>query len=174
MVELYSVGCMDKTNLSLLISSGMNQVAIAKHVGRSQPTVRKWLIRFGLLKTKVIYRCSCGQNDPSAFKSGIQYECKRCLNRRKRKKPSHREQNKLKAEMVVYKGGGCQHVKNGKKCGYNSCLAALDFHHVDPKSKDPKCKSMWRWPLVRLKAELDKCVLVCKNCHMEIHYGVVA
>lgn len=59
-------------------------------------------------------------------------------------------------------------------CGYNKCIEALDFHHRDPSKKDFTIsstrkggKGVGSWP--ELKKELDKCILVCSNCHREIH-----
>lgn len=73
---------------------------------------------------------------------------------------------KLKKLAVDYKGGKCQ------KCGYAKCLSALHFHHRDPNTKDfsiggSHCR---KWELVR--AELDKCELICANCHAEVHEEV--
>jgi 5-methylcytosine-specific restriction endonuclease McrA len=67
--------------------------------------------------------------------------------------------------MVAYKGGKCQ------LCGYSRCLRALDFHHVDPRTKrfTFSTASFRNWETVR--AELDKCVLVCSNCHDELEAG---
>lgn len=70
-------------------------------------------------------------------------------------------QRKVKA--VAYKGGKC------KICGYNKNHAALGFHHRDSSTKD------FEWTKLRLRSwkriieELDKCDLVCSNCHAEIH-----
>jgi 5-methylcytosine-specific restriction endonuclease McrA len=70
-----------------------------------------------------------------------------------------------KRRMVTYKGGACQ------LCGYSRCLRALDFHHVEPGTKlfNFSGNSLRSWESVR--AELDKCVLVCSNCHDEIEEG---
>jgi hypothetical protein len=54
-------------------------------------------------------------------------------------------------------------------CGYSKCLASLDFHHRNPKEKDPNWRKMRTWAFEKIKNELDKCELVCKNCHGEIH-----
>jgi hypothetical protein len=51
-------------------------------------------------------------------------------------------------------------------------MAALDFHHKDPAKKDPNWRLMRNWTFERIKDELEKCLLVCRNCHAEIHYGV--
>lgn len=66
-----------------------------------------------------------------------------------------------------YKGGKCM------ICGYNRCLEALDFHHRDPREKDfgLSDKGITRsWE--KTKKEVDKCVLICANCHREIHAGI--
>lgn len=71
---------------------------------------------------------------------------------------------KIKELAIEYKGGSCQ------KCGYNKCNSALEFHHLDPSEKDFSISSSGNtrgWELV--KKELDKCILVCANCHREIH-----
>ena len=58
-------------------------------------------------------------------------------------------------------------------CGYNKCVEALEFHHLDPNEKDFQLgrRGMHRhdtnWE--KVKIELDKCILVCANCHRELH-----
>ena len=72
-----------------------------------------------------------------------------------------RRRTKLKA--VEYKGGKCI------RCGYNKNVAALDFHHRDPSTKSfgiANSGNCIAWELVQI--ELDKCDLVCANCHREI------
>jgi len=58
-------------------------------------------------------------------------------------------------------------------CGYDRCSGALDFHHIDPKEKEfgLSVKRLTRsWE--KMKKELDKCVLICANCHREVHAGI--
>lgn len=69
---------------------------------------------------------------------------------------------KAKIKLVEYKGGKCE------RCGYNKCIDALEFHHLDPNEKDFSIAGK-SWALERLKKEADKCILVCSNCHKEIH-----
>ena len=69
---------------------------------------------------------------------------------------------------VELKGGKCQ------ICGYNKYIGALSFHHLDENSKsfDLSTKGLTRsW--ARIKEEIDKCILVCENCHREIHGGII-
>ena len=71
-------------------------------------------------------------------------------------------ENKNKA--IAYLGGGCY------VCGYDKCNAALEFHHRDPTKKDFAISR--QRSLDKIKAELDKCVLLCANCHRETHDGL--
>lgn len=69
-----------------------------------------------------------------------------------------------KWEAVRLKGGKCE------ICGYNKSLRALQFHHIDRKTKlfalDVKTISKKNWDLVL--TEIEKCQLLCSNCHCEI------
>ena len=62
-------------------------------------------------------------------------------------------------------GGCCQ------CCGYNKCNEALEFHHIDPNEKDFTFGKVTANPKNKLSIveELKKCILVCANCHREIH-----
>lgn len=70
----------------------------------------------------------------------------------------------IKTWSIEYKGGKCE------KCGYDKCQAALDFHHKNPTEKD-FCISNRNISLhwEEIKKELDKCSLLCANCHREEH-----
>lgn len=69
----------------------------------------------------------------------------------------------LKQRCVDYLGGEC------KACGYNKCLAALDFHHREPKEKEFSIAELLTRKWETIKRELDKCDLLCANCHRELH-----
>ena len=75
----------------------------------------------------------------------------------------------LKKEALEYLGGKC------KNCGYNKNVACLDFHHLDMSEKDDGianliCRRIKK-TLKDLKKELDKCIILCSNCHREIHFN---
>jgi hypothetical protein len=74
---------------------------------------------------------------------------------------------KEKAKAVAYKGGSCI------ACGYSACLAGLDFHHIDPLTKDGYGTGALKqhWSFEKNMAEVDKCVLLCCRCHREVHAG---
>ena len=69
----------------------------------------------------------------------------------------------LKQKAVSYKDGECE------KCGYNEHLAALEFHHRDPKNKDFAIGGNMNRGWEFVKKELDKCILLCSNCHRIEH-----
>jgi hypothetical protein len=85
--------------------------------------------------------------------------CKICFN-----KYCQARWQQRKVEAIKYKGGKCS------QCSYSKNYGALDFHHRDKDAKDSD------WTKLRLKSwdkiivELDKCDLLCKNCHSEYHY----
>ena len=56
-------------------------------------------------------------------------------------------------------------------CGITGHQSMFDTHHVNPKLKEfSPSKSLVRWE--NLIKELDKCVLLCANCHSELHFGL--
>lgn len=59
-------------------------------------------------------------------------------------------------------------------CGYNKCFAALALHHLDPSQKDFSFGKIRANPKSweKIVAEIRKCVLVCHNCHTEVHTGL--
>ena len=80
-----------------------------------------------------------------------------------------KHQNEQKRELVELKGGKCQ------RCGYDKCIGALDFHHLDPSQKS---FSLARGITKRISKdilikEISKCILICSNCHGEINDGII-
>jgi len=93
-------------------------------------------------------------------KSILRHRCNKCATIAVQKR-----RDKLKILAVQYKGGKCEH------CGYSKCVGALHFHHLDPKEKDFGIASKgYTRSWEKVKIELDKCILVCANCHSEIHH----
>lgn len=58
-------------------------------------------------------------------------------------------------------------------CGYNRCLAALEFHHINPEEKERAISTMQNYSAESIKKEVDKCVLLCCICHREYHSGLL-
>ena len=75
-----------------------------------------------------------------------------------------KRRKKIRQMAIAYKGGKCA------ICGYDRCIETLEFHHPNSSGKDFGISSKgytrsWN----KVQEELDKCVLVCANCHREIH-----
>jgi hypothetical protein len=71
-------------------------------------------------------------------------------------------------ERLIEEGGGCCTV-----CGYDRCTFNLTFHHVDPKTKSFGMSMRSTKALAAYLEEIQKCVLVCANCHGEIESGLI-
>jgi hypothetical protein len=80
-----------------------------------------------------------------------------------------KRRKKIRQMAIEYKGGKCE------MCSYSRCIEALEFHHVNSSGKDFSISDKgytrsWN----KVKEELDKCVLLCANCHREIHAKLAA
>ena len=80
---------------------------------------------------------------------------------RKHQKTILRRNMKLQAIKLL--GGKCY------RCGYNKFVDALEFHHKNPKQKEFKLGSGNTLYWKDYKTEALKCMIVCSNCHKEIH-----
>lgn len=98
----------------------------------------------------------CGETRPKKFYGKMKTTCYSCHGI-----GIEKQRIAKRLEALEYKGGKCQH------CGYDKYRGALEFHHKDPSQKDPK--GLRKWNRENLFAELDKCILLCSNCHKEEH-----
>ena len=72
--------------------------------------------------------------------------------------------SKMKQKAVDLRGGKCE------ICGYDKCIAALEFHHIDPSQKEFRLGDGYGRTLEDFLKETDKCMLICADCHAELHY----
>ena len=142
---------MNKEELSILVSKGFSTYDIGKKLKCSQTNVCYWLKKYGL----------------TTVKSSHVKRCPRC---KTSKSPNEFYNRRGKIGGSVY----CKPCTNAQTCGYSKCLGALEFHHLDPSQKDFEIGGLklHAWSDV-VKRELDKCILVCSNCHKEIHYRLM-
>ena len=92
-------------------------------------------------------------------KGNGRYRCMKCNT-----EAVQRRRDNLKKMAVDYKGGKCE------RCGYDKYIGALEFHHLDPTQKDFGISSSGHTrSFEKMKVELDKCIMLCANCHREEH-----
>ena len=89
----------------------------------------------------------------------LQSYCRTCLNNNRYDLLKQR-----KLQLIQEFGNKCS------ICGYDKCIAALEFHHINPNEKEFHLGKAQTTNLAKLRKELSKCILVCSNCHKEIHY----
>jgi hypothetical protein len=162
----------------------MTIAEIAADVERSKATVRHWLGRYGL-RTKnargrrsaetialakgaglLAVSMTCIRHGETEFvlEGRGRYRCKRC-----RSESVARHRRKIKETLVAGAGGKCV------LCGYNRCLSALAFHHLDPTQKRLAISQNGvTLSLASVRVEAQKCMLVCANCHAEIEWGATS
>jgi len=83
---------------------------------------------------------------------------------------ARRNKNRKKAniELKTQYGGRCA------VCGYSKSMSALDFHHKDETTKSGQVSYFIRqFGKERAAEEAKKCILLCSNCHHEVHDGLL-
>jgi hypothetical protein len=180
---------MNKQDLEKLVNLNYSTYQIAKEFKCGQTSIRYWLKKFELKTNhKSIKDGEYPDRKKTISENGIVYTncpvckekielnkknfyikndgryhswCKSCSN-----KKSIIRLRDIKVSCIKYKGGKCQ------VCNYNKYFGALEFHHLDPKQKDFTIASSNK-SFELLKNELDKCTLLCSNCHGEVHAGII-
>lgn len=89
--------------------------------------------------------------------------CEACYKDRNCKRVT-KYRRRLKQRAIEYLGGKCQ------QCGYAKCPLAFDFHHKDPSEKDFTISNYSNLCWAKIEAEIKKCILLCANCHRELHW----
>jgi transposase len=175
-------GALAREELARLVDAGASIAQIAAAVGRSKTTVRHWLREYGLQTRRGTLRAvrteqsaggerptqamlDCSHHGAALFQLRPDggYRCLKC-----RSDAVSRRRRKVKQVLVDEAGGKCS------GCGYSRCIAALEFHHVNPAEKKFSLshRGVTR-SLASARAEAEKCILLCANCHAEVEAGVL-
>lgn len=163
---------MDKNILMLLLSENMTATDISQKLNCSRNKVIYWLKKHDLKTsrqqsfnnnylTKKCPKCNIVKNKTEFLllkNNKLSPYCKSC------KKSLYKDKRQqFKEQIVNLKGKKCQN------CGYDNCLAALDLHHINPTEKEISFNKSGLVLTDKIIKELDKCILLCSNCHREIH-----
>jgi hypothetical protein len=171
---------MPEDRLRELHAQGASLKELAEEFDRGIATVRYWIDKYGLGPTaggrrraaarraqaagvrEVEFACRHHGTVPHVIENGGRIRCKRC--RSEAVSESRRRQKRV---LVEEAGGACL------ICGYSRCIAALEFHHRDRRTK---LFALSRQGVTRsleeARAEARKCILLCSNCHAEVENGV--
>lgn len=164
-------GGLSQTRLAELVAEDLTVREIAGRTDRSFTTVRYWLGRYELQTTEKARRRipaepragTCRHHGEAIFvRVGGRDICARC-----RADAVSAWRRRAKRRLVDEAGGAC------RLCGYERCVSALQFHHLDPAAKrfGLGSRGLAR-SIERLQEEAAKCVLLCANCHAEVEAGI--
>lgn len=164
-------GGIAREELEPLVASGATARAIAERLGVSQSTVRHWLKRHDLSTARRRERVDGNVTPRECRIHGVvefvrysptdAFRCRQC-----RYDAVVRRRRRVKEILVEGAGGACQ------RCGYDRCIAALQFHHRDPAEKAFGLALFGTArSLEKARAEAAKCDLLCANCHAEVEWG---
>ncbi len=168
-------GGIEREVLAALIEQRLSGREIAARLDVSLGTVRHWLTRHGLKTARsgraprgrrvdgrpFVAECDVHGLTEFVVRSDGFSGCRQC-----RSDLVVRRRQQVKRQIVLEAGGGCA------LCGYDGCMAALQFHHLDPSTKRFTIggRGIGQAGAV-LRSEVAKCVLLCANCHAEVESG---
>ncbi len=71
-----------------------------------------------------------------------------------------------KLKLIEENGGGCS------KCGYNTNISCLEFHHINPLDKklELDMRTLSNMSSILIEEEVKKCIILCSNCHQSYHH----
>lgn len=170
---------LSRESLEPLVNKGLCLGQIATRLQVSINTVRYWIDRHELPKpkevragdraarlrtgdTRAIRTCRHHGEVEFVLDNRGGWRCRRC-----RQNAVAERRRKIKRILVEEAGGAC------RACGYDRCLGALQFHHIDPDSKRFTISHKGNTAGINAaRSEARKCVLLCANCHAEVELGL--
>jgi transposase len=171
-------GSLDLERLHALVAEGASIRRMAKELGLSYTAVRHWLCKLGLeterssrlrvtsearrLGLRRVYlKCPCHGHTVFYGRADGGFRCGKCNSAAVSKR-----RRVIKRRLVEEAGGACV------LCGFDGHPASLQFHHLDPKTKEFHLSAggLSRG-IARVRGEASKCVLLCANCHAQVEVG---
>lgn len=171
-------GPIEREALAALVEAHLSIRQIAERLGRSPTTVRHWLAKHGLETLPNQHSAAARRAGERGAEEAELYCRVHGMTRHIRRDSGYRcatcriadvteRRRRVKRILLREAGGACL------LCGYDRCVAALHFHHVDPaeKSFGVAGRGVTR-SLNAARAEARKCVVLCANCHAEVESGM--
>lgn len=168
---------MNENSIRECVELGMSHRQIASKFGKSQTSIRYWLSKYGLKTNphginrgiipegeKYCSKCKSVKSLDEFHGSSerrITSYCKSC-----NIKNVLERQTNFKLQCLDYKGG-----RHCSRCGYDKSYVALEFHHRNATEKEFAISKFKLYKFIDIvKDELDKCDVLCSNCHKEVHH----
>jgi hypothetical protein len=169
-------GGIPRDELARAVKSELTIQQLARFFGRSTSTVQYWLRKHGLKTARArrsLSRDESGKTVGQCRRHGLvrfarnshdgYYRCTQC-----RSEDVARRRRRVKEILVAEAGGRC-HL-----CGYDRYVGALQFHHIDPATKEFALSDAGvTRAIATAREEARKCMLVCSNCHAEVEGAIV-
>lgn len=166
-----------KELLQGLLGQGLSITKIGKQLGYSYTYIHRKAEKYGLKSNYISFQ------EQKRFRTDTHKQCAKCsevkelelFGKRKNGSPKsycNKCSNKIindpikeNKRILIEEFGGCC-----SKCGYDKNASALEFHHIESEHKDFHFGGGSLRNLDKIRKELEKCILVCANCHREIHH----
>lgn len=172
-------GGISREVLEVMLDEGLSIREMADKLERTTSNVRYWLERHSFPPTRTTRNRQIARAARDAGKRRVVMECRnhgmtefilesrgyhRCV--RCRAEHVSEWRRRVKRDLVEEAGGACV------TCGYDACIAALQFHHLDRKTKTFMLSRQGvTRSFAEAQAEAKKCILLCANCHAEVESG---
>lgn len=144
-----------------IVEDNRKHLATTRQIPQVKASLLNWLLVDGVRRTDVADALNMD------YKEVLAHARRKGLQKRPEKLTQYRyvlrRRRHLKMLAVARKGGRCV------RCGYHRSLRALTFHHPDPEAKDFSVSANSNRSWLAVRTEIDKCVLLCANCHREEH-----
>jgi hypothetical protein len=172
-------GEIDQARLCELVNQGASIRKMAEEFDAGYSTVRYWLKQLGL-ETDRSVRLRQGDEARQADRSRTCMRCPKHGHTTFFRRPEggfrcgkcrtaavSKRRRRVKRQLVREAGGQC------RLCGFNAHPSALQFHHVDPSSKEfHLSQEGFTRAISRMRSEVKKCILLCANCHALVEAGI--
>ena len=132
---------------------------IINHLNKTRKAIRHKAARLGLSRPNIPHNKPKNLEYRNIIDKRYYENNKEKIYRNKRARLRNR-----KLELIKHLGGRCE------VCGYNRCAWAFDFHHKDGNKENNVARIIHEGSKDKALKEAEKCILLCANCHRELHY----